>query len=184
MNDDDDRTVVTIQLPAPVDVVAAVSQLLGVAWPQAMVRPGGGIGGRGYDILIPRRPKPERVTRKAMAEILAETLAGPDDPEVDLTSLTPDGFKFGVDSKDEAWQRLATWAWIVLHFHEAANYVEQPVTIDDPETGKPRTLLVTACWSEGQTPARLRGKAEAELAAVRAELAEVKAELEACKEAR
>ncbi len=172
----DDPVVVEIRLPAPVDQVAAVTQLLGKAWPTAKIG-----SGPHCQILIPRRPKPKRVTQVAMADILKE-LATEDDPDVELVGFRDGHLSFSVDSKDEAWQRLASWAYIALSFFEAPNYVEQEVDVTDPE-GTTRRMLLTACWSKEQTPHALRAKAERELAECRAELERVRAELETCKEA-
>lgn len=161
---DDPRTEVSIRLPLPLEVVGALSEAIGTLWPDATIR----TDRRDFTFMVPRR-KAKRPTKKRMREILAESWPDDDAPEVDVTRINPDGMSIALDNNDEAWQQLGAWAYSVLRFHDAANYVEQQITVQLPDANEERTLLLTACWSTGQTPHALRMKAEAELAALRAE---------------
>ena len=156
MTTEDDRTRIDIRLPLSLDVVGVIGQMIGAAWPEAVIEPGTGY----FTMLIPRR-KPKTVPKRRMREILAETLPADDDPTAELAAVEADGLRIGIDSADEAWQELAAWAWTVLSVRQAPNYVEQPVTVELPN-GTPATLIVTACWSKDQTPAQLHEQAVAE----------------------
>ena len=104
-----------------------------------------------------------------MVDFLADVAPTDDQPEASLMRMNPDGATIGRDSKDEAWQALAAWAFTVLTAFDAPNYVEQPITVEMPD-GRHRQLVVIAAWSPNQTPHELRLKAEAELAKMKEQL--------------
>ena len=141
---------IRIGLPLPLDVSAALITAIGAMWPTATIR----TDARDLQLVIPRR-KPKRLTKRTMAAILAE-MADDDAPEADIVQITPDGgARIGLNSADESWQQLAAWAYTVLTATEAANYAEQPISVETPD-GERKELVVIAAWSPGQTPHQLR----------------------------
>ena len=141
---------IRIRQPLPLDVAGNLIKAIGTMYPDAQIV----LSEHGPDLVIDLGTRTARHSKKRIA-------AEMDDGEpVDAGfSFTPDGVK--VSTPQEATLALAEWAYIMLTAHEDAfNYVEQTVTLPADGDREAKRLLLTACWSKGQTPHALRMAAE------------------------
>lgn len=135
----------------PVDVFTTIAALVSKAWPEAMMGPGR-YDGRGFGLILPGHA-PKRVTKKDVAAAKSEP-----DPDADMGIIGWDGQSLRTTLPEKLSRYLAevVYSWLSA-VEGASNYLEQKIT--HPEhPGK--QLILTAAWSEGQTPHELRQKAE------------------------
>lgn len=152
---------ICVMYPIPLDVSGNIIMALGTMYPDAVIRTDDPRSRDGLVIDLGTR-KARSSKRRITAEMDTE------ESEATLTGLGDGMIQFATPK--EATETLAVAANIMLTSHEATNYVEQEVHMEDG-----RSFVFHACWSKGQTPHELRIKAEK-----RAEKAEgLVAELEA-----
>lgn len=156
---------ICIQYPMPLDVSANIIAALGAMYPDATIRTDDHRSGRAMVIDLGTRTA--RSNKRRLAGEMTKPIV---DAEVSGWS---DG-TLSVTTPREAVEMLAEWARIVLTGMDAANYVEQGATLPADGEHPERTLLVTACWSRGQTPHELRMAAEKRAEAAEAELARLR----------
>lgn len=145
---------VEIGLPLPMDVAGTLMEVIGIAYPNSMVRTDGRPGRMTMEILESDRgskPIPKRKVKAARQE------ASPDDTEVELAGFAEEegALVMKVSTPQEATRRLAEWAVLMLDNPDATNYVEQEAT-----TAEGLRFVVIAARSKAQTPHKLRMKAE------------------------
>ena len=160
----DDLDLIRIRLPLKLDISAALIKAIGVVWPEAVML----TDGLGGDLVagIPKGAK-ARVAKRPLAAAARE--ARESTPGT-VTGIDPNGMTVSTDPSD-ATRALAEWAYTVLTATDgAANYVEQEVWCQ-PD-GESRRLVVIAAWSNTQTPAALREKAERRVRELEAQLAD------------
>jgi len=156
---------ICIQYPIPLDVSANIIAALGAMYPDATIRTDDPRSRNAMVIDLGAR-----TARSNKRRIAAEMI----EPEVDAeVSGFADG-TLSVSTPREAVVALAEWAHIALAGMDAANYIEQAATLPADGDRPERTLLVTACWSRGQTPHELRQAAEKRAEAAEAELAKLR----------
>lgn len=163
-------TPIDIGLPLPLEVAGTLMALVGAAYPDCVIDTTGARG-NGLHIVIPAGSRTRKVG-KAEARKTRAVVEGEDGPSGNQFA----GFSTGADGKvaatllseDEVIHSLAAGALAILERHEAENYVEWTLTSDG------RSLAVSACWSESQTPHQLRLAAEARADAAEAELARLR----------
>lgn len=151
----------------PFDVITSLIPAIGHMWPGAQMGPGReGFGGaEGMAIIIPTGERAKPLTKAAAKKIKRHREDDTDDSGVvgfdgkTLTATTPDEYR----------ERLAHWAYLMLtQSEEAINYAEQEVRAPDG-----RKFVVTAAWSERQTPHALRMAAEKRAEEAEAKLAAI-----------
>lgn len=176
--DHDDMDLIPIRLPIPLTVSSALIAAVGKMWPDAVIRTDHHLSHNHLVLGLPKKA-PKRVTDRTFMEVLRDNLPDGDSiPDAHLTGVKEDGtFTFGLDSRDEAWLSLGSWAYIVLRATEGAdNYVQQKVHVDTPLGTK--TLLITCCWSPEVTPAELHAAQKARADELEQELAKLRAEIQ------
>ena len=159
----DDLDLIRVRLPLKLDIAAALTEAIGVMWPEAVML----TDGFGGDLVagIPKDAK-ARAAKRPLAAAARQAREGTRDT---VTGFGPDGMTLSTDPS-EATRALAEWAHTVLTATDgAANYVEQEVWTD--AGGESRRLVVIAAWSAAQTPARLRAAAEQRARELEAQLA-------------
>ena len=137
----------------PFDVTASLVQAAGAMYPGTTMGAGRQTFGRvdGFSMRIPAADR--RAGRAAPPDSVARIEPDPDDRSCGVTGF--DGATLSCSTPPQASQQLARWAHTLLADNEAVNYVEQAAYLPDG-----RRLVVTACWSETQTPHELRVAAE------------------------
>lgn len=185
-NETDGYERIEVRLPLPLNVAAALQSAVGTIWPDAMIEP----AGVGRMIFAVPYPEPPARTAEEIAENLREVAATLEEQNADQTDTgTPR--LHGIDkdgtltllTDPTAYTQVLGWAALSMltAVEGAANYVEQVVHVPDDliKQGHPGQVVFTAAWSKGQTPAALRQKAEADLAAARQEIERLTAQVEA-----
>lgn len=171
MTDHDDLDLIRIRLPLKLDIAAALTKAIGTMWPEAVML----TDGFGGDLVagIPKGAK-ARTAKRPLQAAAREALDT--DPQATLAKLTPNGGTILLEPQ-EAMHHLAEWAYTVLTATDGAiNYVEQQVHLPEDlatKTGHHR-LTITAAWTEHQTPAALREKAEQRATELQYQLAEAR----------
>lgn len=137
----------------PFDVTASLVQAVGAMYPGTTMGAGQQTFGRvdGFSLRIPAADR--RAGPATPPGSVARTEPDPADPSCGVTGF--DGATLSCSTPPQASQQLASWAHTLLADNEAVNYVEQAAYLPDG-----RRLVVTACWSETQTPHELRVAAE------------------------
>lgn len=156
-------TDIAIKLPLPMSVTGTIMNLVGAAWPDAMIvdnQDGILTGGKHMVLRIPDAP-PAEVSN----EQLAAAKVQPGEDDVDVHELGPQGISVGRPE-----QLSAMMLEILLASFEdnpdAVNYLESKVR--DPKTYQEYVLIFAR--SQGQTPHQLRMAAEAKLESARADV--------------
>lgn len=166
-NDKENWTPIRIEAPLPLDLAGALMQLIGTAWPEAVVTESSGYRKFGLEMLVPPRQK-HKVTKREADAIRDET--APTDADATAEFL---GFRW--DDEGHAWLSMAPPEDLCLYLGEighriieayadAVNYLEWEIRTKD---GDNRYVLSVA-RSKGQTPGALRKKAEAVVERLRA----------------
>ena len=171
-------TPIDIGLPLPLEVAGTLMALVGAAYPDCVIDTTGARG-NGLHIVIPAGSRTRKVS-KAEAKKTRALVEGEDGPSGNQFA----GFSTSADGKvaatllseDEVIHSLAAGALAILERHEAENYVEWTLTADG------RSLAVSACWSESQTPHQLRLAAEVRADAAEARVAELEQALQQAKD--
>lgn len=152
---------ICIMYPIPLDVSGNIILALGTMYPDAVIRTDDPRSDRSLVIDLGTR-KARSSKRRIVAEMETE------ESEAEITGLGDGVMQF--TTPKEATETLAIAANIMLTSHEATNYVEQLVHMNDG-----RSFVFHAAWSKGQTPHELRMKAEARIVELEARIAELEA---------
>ena len=177
MSNHENLDLIRIRLPLKLDIAAALTKAIGIVWPEAVMLTDGYPG----DLVagIPKNAK-ARTAKRPLSAAAREAREG---AMGTLTAIHPDGATIAQE-RDDAVRALAGWAHTVLTATEGAvNYVEQQVHLPDNFNGdQGRRLVLIAAWSDQQTPAALREKAEARVRDLEAQLAEAHRQISNIKE--
>lgn len=156
-------TDIAIQLPLPMSVTGTLMNLIGAAWPDAVVadnREGLLTGGKHMVLRIP-----DAAPAAVSAEAIAAAKVEPGEDDVDLLELGPQGISLRRPDELTAMMLQIMRAGFQEH-PDAVNYLENKVY--DPTTREEYVLIFAR--SEGQTPHELRMAAEAKLETARADV--------------
>lgn len=135
----------------PFDIVASICGAIGHLYPNAKMGPG---NPDGVCLIIPSGDRQADTFDQNTAS--ATKLAADPDLSDDYGITSWDGQTLSGTVGADYRQQLAAWAYTLLtESGDAFNYVEQQI-----RTPEGRPFLVTAAWSEQQTPHQLRMKAE------------------------
>lgn len=169
---DPNYTQVRIGLPLPMDVTSSLMQVLGLAWPGALI----GNGTQREMVLLLPKGVPVLLAKEDAAEQLLDAVqvATEETEGFEFTEMGPG--RFGMSMPEDMVRFFAgmAGAWFE-HYPQATNYLEQKLI--DPSTN--RSFVVIVQRHEGKSPHDLREMAEAELASVIAENRLLKAALTA-----
>lgn len=172
---------IRVETPLPMEVAGTLMQLIGTAWPDAMVRTD---AGRALTMVVDHTRRPKKVTKKATKAIVAGQAAEQDEA---VAAGVGDSDFLGFN---DGWVTLAPPEELSLHLgavcarmlesaEGAVNYLEWEVREPARDDGTPGARYVlSAARSKGQTPHALRTRAETELADLRARLRQEAAGLE------
>lgn len=157
------ETEVKIDLPLPMDVAATLMQIIGTAYPSAMLRTD---SGRQMVLVIDDE---ERFKSKASKKrILAAKKCLEDEREEMLTELR--NGSPGVSTPEWIAQSVGFMAERLFdEYPDAENYFEMDVR--NPDTG--RKFVVTVAKSERQLPTALLERAKADVARLESRIAEL-----------
>lgn len=158
---------VRIELPLPIDISATLISIIGLTWPGTLIKNGG------PGSLLLEIPDAERHKNAKRAAEYAKVKKHLDaEADVDLTELDPNGAGFGLPEYLAAYYTTMARAVFAAN-PDAVNYLE--TVLPDPQSSTRYVFHVAR--SEGQTPHKLRMKAETELEQVRAERDQLRAQL-------
>lgn len=167
-------TEIRIALPLPIDITGTLINIVGKTWPGAVVKDDG-TDWKNHRQLVLEIPDSDRhrTAKKAKkyAQVKQHLTA---EADALITELGPNGAGFGIPEYLADILVGMARIWFTQE-PDAKNYIES--TIRDPETRQRYVFYVAK--SEGQTPHKLRAKAEAELETVTAERDQYKRELDA-----
>jgi len=160
-----DWTEIRIATPLPMDVAGTLMQLIGTAYPSAVIvsTPAGGMFDREYALVMKVDPaqRAKRVTKKQAEE------AKPDDIEHETDFLGFDNGWISASPPEELGLYLGEIAHQMFTSTDGAiNYVEWEV-----RAGEQDRYVLSVAKSKEQTPHALRTKAEARVAELEAQLA-------------
>lgn len=156
-------TDVAIRLPLPMSVTGTLMNLIGAAWPDAMLvdnQEGFLTGGKHMVLRIPEAP-----AANVSEEQLAAAKVEPGEDDVNVHELGPQGIS--VTRPEQLSEIMLEIMRAGFEEHpDAVNYLENSVL--DPKAGKEYVLIFAR--SKGQTPHELRMAAEAKLESARADV--------------
>lgn len=171
---------INVELPLPLEVAGALMELIGTAWPDAMVsterRFGDFNGDRALSMRVNHRRRPKKVSKRKAAAIVGQNA---DQADEATAAGVGDADFLGFD---DGWVSLAAPAELSLHLgsvcahlldanEDAVNYLEWEVREPARDDGTPGARYVlSAARSKGQTPHALHTRARDELADLRAKI--------------
>lgn len=146
--------------PLPLQVAGTLMELIGAAWPDAQVEMS---NLDSLSMLIDPRPKPKRVSKKTATGLrTAQEEAAEGVPDARFHGFDADGKVRFAGLPEDVQRELGALVAFLLEEYGAANYLEWRLTLPGEGDVPDRTLVMTGCWSEEQTPHEVRKKIEAE----------------------
>ena len=157
---------IVVHTPLPMAVAGALTDLIGAAWPSAVIDVSGEHVPSGTDalvLLVDPELEPTPVPRGAAASI-ADAARDLDGSQPAMFSRFETDGTIAMTPPEDLRLHLAEIADRIMRASTAPNYLEWRVGRGDASADDPTGYVISISRGEGRTPHELRGQTEAELA--------------------